>query len=167
MKLLTYLLFCVIFLQNAIAGDAKMNEEYKHNLKKLNPLQYHVTQGDGTEPAFNNEYWDNKEDGIYVDIIDGTALYSSLDKFDSGTGWPSFTKAISERVIDTETDTKFFMTRTEAISASSDAHLGHIFPDGPQDKGGMRHCINSAALKFIPVDELEDEGYGEYLELFQ
>ena len=135
--------------------------------KRLTPLQYKVTQEDGTEPPFENEYWDNKEDGIYVDVIDGTPLYSSLDKFDSGTGWPSFTKAISERVIDTETDTKFFMTRTEAISASSDAHLGHIFPDGPQDKGGMRHCINSAALKFISVDELEDEGYGEYLELFQ
>lgn len=135
--------------------------------ERLTPLQYKVTQEDGTEPAFNNKYWDNKKDGIYVDIIDGTPLYSSKDKFVSGTGWPSFTKAIDETAIETETDTKFFMTRTEAVSASSDAHLGHIFTDGPADKGGMRHCINSAALRFVPVEDLEKEGYGEYLKLFE
>lgn len=135
--------------------------------KRLTPLQYHVTQEEGTERAFQNEYWDNKEEGIYVDIIDGTPLYSSLDKFDSGTGWPSFTKAISEDVIDTHTDTRFFMTRTEARSASSDAHLGHIFPDAPQELGGIRHCINSAALRFVAVEDLEEEWYEKYLELFE
>lgn len=135
--------------------------------KRLTPLQYKVTQEAGTEKPFENEYWDNKEAGIYVDVIDGTPLYSSLDKFDSGTGWPSFTKSISEEVIKTQDDTKFFMQRTEAISASSDAHLGHIFPDGPQELGGIRHCINSAALRFIPLDEMQDQWYGEYLDLFQ
>jgi methionine-R-sulfoxide reductase len=101
--------------------------------ERLTPLQYKVTQEEGTEPAFNNEYWDNTEAGIYVDVIDGTPLYSSLDKFDSGTGWPSFTKPISQEAIETETDTRFFMTRTEVISASSDAHLGHIFQDAPAE----------------------------------
>lgn len=135
--------------------------------EKLTPLQYRVTQEWATERAFENEYWDNKNAGIYVDIIDGTPLYSSLDKFDSGTGWPSFSKAISEDVIKTKEDTKFFMTRTEALSASSEAHLGHIFNDGPKELGGVRHCINSASLRFIPLEKLEEEGYGEYLKNFE
>lgn len=135
--------------------------------EKLTPLQYSVTQEWATERAFQNEYWDNKEAGIYVDIIDGTPLYSSLDKFDSGTGWPSFTRAISEDVIETRTDRKFFMTRTEAVSASSNAHLGHIFPDAPPELWGIRHCINSASLRFIPLEKLEEEGYGEYRKLFE
>jgi len=140
------------------------DEELK---KRLTPLQYDVTQNEGTEPAFKNKYWDNKQPGIYVDIIDGTPLYSSLDKFDSGTGWPSFTKGIDEDYLTTHTDTRFFMTRTEVRSASSNAHLGHIFPDAPQELWGIRHCINSAALKFIPVSRLEEEWYEKYLETFQ
>lgn len=135
--------------------------------KRLTPLQYEVTQKDGTEPPFKNEYWDNKEPGIYVDVVDGTPLYSSLDKFDSGTGWPSFTKPINEESLTTTTDTRFFMTRTEVRSASSDAHLGHIFNDAPAELWGIRHCINSASLRFVPVDELEDEWYEEYIEMFE
>ncbi len=135
--------------------------------KRLTPLQYHVTQEDGTERAFDNEYWDNKDAWIYVDIIDGTPLYSSIDKYDSGTGWPSFSKAIEPSHVSEHEDTKLFMTRIEARSASSDAHLGHIFPDGPKEDGGMRHCINSASLRFIPVEDLSEEGYEEYLELFE
>jgi len=135
--------------------------------KRLTPLQYYVTQQDGTEPPFRNEYWDNKEAGIYVDVIDGTPLYSSLDKFASGTGWPSFSKTIEENVVTEHRDTKLFIPRIEARSASSNAHLGHIFPDGPKDKGGLRHCINSASLRFVPVDELEEEGYEEYIKSFQ
>jgi len=135
--------------------------------ERLTPLQYHVTQEEGTEPPFNNEYWDNKEAGIYVDIIDGTPLYSSLDKFDSGTGWPSFSKTIDEDVVTEHIDTKLFITRTEVRSQSSDAHLGHIFSDAPKELGGIRHCINSASLRFVPFDELETEGYEEYVELFE
>jgi len=134
--------------------------------ERLTPLQYDVTQNGATERAFKNEYWDNKEAGIYVDIIDGTPLYSSLDKFDSGTGWPSFTKWINEDHLTTHTDTRFFMTRTEVRSTSSDAHLGHIFPDAPAELWGIRHCINSAALRFVPLSSLEEEGYEEYLEMF-
>ena len=137
------------------------------NREKLTPLQYNVTQEWATERAFDNEYWDNKEAGIYVDIIDGTPLYSSLDKFDSGTGWPSFTRALSEDVIETRTDRKFFMIRTEAVSVSSEAHLGHIFNDAPKELWGIRHCINSASLRFIPLEKLEEEGYEEYREMFE
>lgn len=134
--------------------------------ERLTDIQYKVTQEEWTEPAFKNEYWDNKEAGIYVDIIDGTPLYSSLDKFDSGTGWPSFTKAISEEYLTTHTDTRFFMTRTEVRSASSDAHLWHVFNDAPPELWWIRHCINSAALRFVPVEKLEEEGYEKFLELF-
>lgn len=133
----------------------------------LTPIQYKVTQEMWTEPAFNNAYWDNKKAGIYVDIIDGTPLYSSLDKFDSGTGWPSFTRWIDESNLVLDVDTRFFMTRTEVSSATSWAHLWHIFEDAPQELGGIRHCINSASLRFIPVESLESEWYGEYLEMFQ
>jgi len=135
--------------------------------ERLTPMQYKVTQEEGTEPPFNNEYWDNKEDGIYVDIVDGTPLYSSTHKFDSGTGWPSFTQAINDDFISEHTDTRFFMTRTEVRSEKADSHLGHIFPDAPKELWGIRHCINSAALRFVPLDEMEDEGYGEYLSLFE
>ena len=133
---------------------------------RLTPLQYEVTQNDATERAFDNEYWDNKDQGIYVDIIDGTALYSSLNKYDSGTGWPSFSRAIDDDVITRHVDTRLFRERIEARSSSSDAHLWHIFNDGPIEQGGKRHCLNSASLRFVPLESLEEEGYGEYLELF-
>ncbi len=132
----------------------------------LSPLQYDVTRKNGTERAFDNAYWNNHADGIYVDIVSGEPLFSSLDKYDSGTGWPSFTRPLDPENIVTEEDHKLLATRTEARSAHADSHLGHVFADGPADKGGMRYCMNSAALKFIPKDKLEEEGYGEYLALF-
>ena len=141
-------------------SDASLRE-------RLTPLQYKVTQQGGTERAFNNEYWDNKEPWIYVDIIDGTALYSSLDKYVSGTGWPSFTKPISDEVVSEHEDKGLFYTRTEIKSTSSNSHVWHAFPDGPEDKWGLRYCMNSAAMRFIPLDRLEEEGYGEYLEMFE
>lgn len=133
----------------------------------LTEMQKYVTQHDGTEPAFNNEYWDHKEPGIYVDIASGEPLFSSLDKFDSGTGWPSFTRPIQSQAVKQKEDNKLFMTRTEVRSSAGNSHLGHIFEDGPKDKGGLRYCINSAALRFIPADQLNAEGYGEYAHLFE
>lgn len=135
--------------------------------KTLTPMQFDVTQQDGTEPPFKNDYWDNKKEGIYVDITTGQPLFSSTDKFDSGTGWPSFTHPISAEVVTEHVDKQLWMTRTEVRSESGDAHLGHVFPDGPRDRGGLRYCINSAALKFIPKEQLSDEGYGQYLVLFE
>lgn len=133
--------------------------------QKLTPLQYEVTQEDATERAFDNQYWNNKEHGIYVDIVSGEPLFSSLDKYDSGSGWPSFTRPIDDRRVTTHTDRSLFMTRTEVRSGAADSHLGHVFDDGPAPTG-QRYCINSAALRFIPVDKLEAEGYGAYLSLF-
>lgn len=135
--------------------------------KKLTPEQYRVAVQCGTEPPFRNAYWDNHKPGIYVDIISGKPLFTSLDKFDSGTGWPSFTKPIDKSHVVEKTDSTFGMQRTEVKSRESDAHLGHVFDDGPRDQGGMRYCINSAALRFIPVEKLQEEGYGEYLKLFE
>jgi methionine-R-sulfoxide reductase len=134
--------------------------------QKLNPLQYQVTQHEGTERPFQNEYWNNHEPGIYVDIVSGEPLFSSLDKYDSGTGWPSFTKPLVPANVTTKTDHSLLMTRTEVRSAHADSHLGHLFDDGPKPTG-QRYCMNSASMRFIPASKLVEEGYGEYASLFQ
>jgi len=141
-------------------------EKTQEAVDGLTDEQRYVTQHEGTERPFHNAYWDNHEEGIYVDVVTGEPLFSSTDKFDSGTGWPSFSKPIQDHNIVMKKDTKLFTERTEVRSSSGDSHLGHVFPDGPKDKGGNRYCINSAALKFIPKDELAEKGYGEYLALF-
>ena len=133
---------------------------------KLTPLQYQVTQHEGTERAFQNEYWDNHEPGIYVDVVSGEPLFSSLDKFDSGTGWPSFTRPLVPDNVTTKTDRNHFMERTEVRSAHGNSHLGHLFPDGPKPTG-MRYCMNSASMRFIPANKLAEEGYGQFASLFE
>jgi peptide-methionine (R)-S-oxide reductase len=144
--------------------------EYRKNpeaLSRLTPEQYRVTQRAATERPFTNEYWNNKEPGIYVDIVSGEPLFASTDKFDSNTGWPSFTKPIDRDNVVENTDTSYGMIQTEVRSTHGDSHLGHVFPDGPPDAGGLRYCINSASLRFIPLDELEGEGYGRYRKLVE
>lgn len=152
-------LFLILISKQALSQNMTKNP-------KLTPFQEYVTKQGGTEAPFNNEYWDNKREGIYVDLISGEPLFSSTDKYDSGTGWPSFTKPISENEIVKKSDISHGMDRVEVKSKSGDAHLGHVFPDGPKDKGGQRYCINSAAMRFIPKEDLEKEGYGQYLKLF-
>jgi methionine-R-sulfoxide reductase len=154
-----------------VNGDRKVTTPFRKPSdselkKKLSPIQYKVTQHEGTEPPFQNEYWDNHEAGIYVDVVSGEPLFSSLDKYDSGTGWPSFTKPLVPQNIKTKTDRTLFMQRTEVRSSNADSHLGHVFDDGPRPTG-LRYCMNSASMRFIPVKELAAQGYGEYVKLFQ
>lgn len=144
-------------------SDKKIQKELKD---RLTPIQYKVTQENGTEPPFQNEYWDEEREGLYVDVIDGTPLFTSRDKFQSNCGWPSFARPIEEKRIDMNMDTTHHMVRTEVRSKGADSHLGHLFDDGPKELGGLRYCINSAALRFIPKEELESAGYGEYKHLF-
>ena len=147
-----------LFIQKSWGREKGLKE-------RLTKIQYHVTQEQGTEPPFHNEYWDETKEGIYVDIVSGKPLFSSRDKFDAGCGWPSFTRPLNKGLMEERADNSHGKSRTEVRSKDSDSHLGHVFPDGPQPTG-LRYCINSAALRFIPKEKLEEEGYGEFLELF-
>ncbi|WP_181418071.1 peptide-methionine (R)-S-oxide reductase MsrB [Ureibacillus chungkukjangi] len=144
-----------------------MNMNKEERLKQLTEMQYYVTQKQGTEPPYQNEYDQHFEEGIYVDIVSGKPLFSSKDKFDAGCGWPSFAKPVETEEVTEHFDTSHGMRRVEVRSKAADSHLGHVFPDGPSELGGLRYCINSAALRFVPKDKLEEEGYGEYLQLFK
>jgi peptide-methionine (R)-S-oxide reductase len=153
-----------------IGEGADMADNYRKDpetISRLTPDQYRITQQKGTEPAFSNEYWDNKEPGIYVDVVSGEPLFASVSKYDSGSGWPSFTVPIEPGNVVERRDRSHWMSRTEVRSTHGDSHLGHVFPDGPAEEGGLRYCINSAALRFIPLDDLEREGYGSYRTLFE
>ncbi|WP_205647599.1 peptide-methionine (R)-S-oxide reductase MsrB [Agromyces badenianii] len=147
-----------------------MSQDYRKTPEAIDRLtrnQYRVTQEDGTEPAFRNEYWNNHEPGIYVDVVSGQPLFASTDKYDSHSGWPSFTKPIEPDAVTEKTDRSMFMKRVEVRSAGADSHLGHVFDDGPVDAGGLRYCMNSAALRFVPLAELDEAGYGRYRALFE
>lgn len=143
------------------------NRRTSEAIERLDAEQFHVTQECGTEPPFHNAYWDHHEAGIYVDVVSGEPLFSSLDKFDSGTGWPSFTRPIAADTVTTNADTSLGMVRTEVRSRVANSHLGHLFDDGPAAAGGQRYCMNSAALRFVPASELTAQGYGEYATLFE
>ena len=146
---------------------AKFEKPDEKKLKQeLTPEQYHVTQQCGTEPPFKNEFWDNKREGLYVDIVSGEPLFTSIHKFDSGTGWPSFTKPIQKDNVSLKKENDFYQ-RVEVRSAQADSHLGHVFEDGPREAGGLRYCINSAAMRFIPLEQLEAEGYGQFVSMFE
>ena len=146
------------------------NENYRKDpeaISRLTPEQYQVTQKSGTEPAFRNEFWNNHEPGLYVDVVSGEPLFASVNKYDSHSGWPSFTVPIEPDNVVEHTDSSYGMVRTEVRSTHGDSHLGHVFPDGPAEAGGLRYCINSAALRFVPLEDLEREGYGAYRKLFE
>lgn len=164
--LLAFLLAAACGVSAAAESETKNQTSTGLDASHLSDTQKYVALHDGTEPPFDNEFWDHKEAGIYVDAISGDALFSSTDKFDSGTGWPSFTKPIDQKLVSRFQDDSLGMSRTEVRSSRADAHLGHVFDDGPQEAGGVRYCINSASLKFIPKDEMAAAGYGRYLYLF-